>query len=324
MMLSHSRCWMAMLALLLVPAAGCRHGSAGAAPAAQSNLRRYHLRGLILGKSNITGQVMVQQEAIPGFLPAINEAYRVPDSTAFARLSPGDEITAEVLVPAGNDDFSLTNITVTAEPRKDLLPSMLPPHRLLVGEPVPDIPLVNQDGRTIRLQQNRGKAVLITFIDTECTDDCPVLTALFARVNALLERDPKAYAQSRLISVSIDPAHDTPPVLRRYGLKFLHNDPAAFSHWEFADTSAAQLKRLATAFGVAYLPTGGDILHTMQTTLIGPQNTVLRSWEGDDWNPAVVAAAVRAATQQTGASTQATHTAHHSPGNRASVSPAVS
>ncbi len=293
------RCFAALLAVLLALASGCGHGGSPATQAASSSLRRYHLQGLVLGKSAVTGQVMVQQEAIPGFLPATNEAYRVPDAAALARIAPGDEIRADVLAPAKNDNFMLTNIAVNAEPRKNLAPSMLPPHRLLVGEPAPQIPMVNQDGRTIRLPDDRGKAILITFIDTQCSDDCPVITALFARVNALLAKDPKAYAASRLISISIDPAHDTPPVLRRYGLKYLHGDSAAFAHWEFATPSAAHLKRLATSFGVAYLPTRDDILHTMETTLIGPENTVVQSWGGDDWNPAEVAAAVRAAADRT-------------------------
>lgn len=292
-----ARCFAALLAVLLIVAAGCKQDSPRAKPAESSNVRRYQLHGLVLGKSAVTGQVMVQQEAIPGFLPATNEAYRVADSAVLARLEPGDEIRADVLAPAENDNFTLTNIAVTTEPGKNLLPSMLPPHRLLVGEPVPEIPMVNQDGKTIHLQDDRGKAILITFIDTECTDDCPVLTARFAKVNALLSKDPRAYAASRLISISLDPRHDTPPVLRRYGLKYIHGNPAAFSHWEFAVPSASRLKRLATAFGVAYLPTRGDILHTMETVLIGPENTVVRSWGGDDWKPAEVAAAVQAAAE---------------------------
>jgi protein SCO1/2 len=298
MLLAHSaRCFAALLVVLLIAAAGCRQSSSRATPAESSSVRRYHLHGLVLGKSAVIGQVMVRQGAIPGFLPATNETYRVADSAVLARLEPGDEIRADVMAPVENDNFTLTNIAVTAEPGKNLLPSMLPPHRLLVGEPVPDIPMVNQDGRTIHLQDDRGKAILITFIDTECTDDCPVITARFAKVNALLSKDPRAYAASRLISISLDPRHDTPPVLHRYGLKYIHGYSATFSHWEFAVPSAPRLKRLATAFGVAYLPTQGDILHTMETVLIGPENTVVQSWGGDDWNPAEVAAAVQAAAE---------------------------
>jgi protein SCO1/2 len=292
-----ARCPAALLAVLLIVTAGCKQGSSRATSAEISSVRRYHLHGLVLGKSAVTGQVVVQQGEIPGFLPATNEAYRVADSAVLARLQPGDKIRADVLAPAENDNFTLTNIAVVAEREKNLLPSMLPPHRLLVGEPVPEIPMVNQDGRTIHFQDDRGKAILITFIDTECTDDCPVISARFAKVNALLSKDPGAYAASRLISISLDPQHDTPPVLRRYGLKYIHGNPAAFSHWEYAVPSVPRFKRLATAFGVSYLPTHGDILHTMETILIGPENTVLQSWEGDGWNPAEVASAVKAAAE---------------------------
>lgn len=39
----------------------------------------------------------------------------------------------------------------------------------------------------------------------------------------------------------------------------------------------------------------GDIVHTMDVSLIGPNNTLIRSRDGDDWNPVVIAKVVDAA-----------------------------
>ena len=117
-------------------------------------------------------------------------------------------------------------------------------------EPVwPPTPMVNQDGKATSLADFRGKAVLITFVDTQCKDDCPIISHLFSEINQELAKDKKAYAGSDLITISTDPAHDTPAVLHAYGLKYLNGKAAGFSHWQFVHMTPANLKGLATAFG---------------------------------------------------------------------------
>jgi protein SCO1 len=284
--------------IFLIAASGCsRHaGNSGAmqvSSAAKASVSTYPLRGVVLGKADASQRITVHQGAIRGFMPETNEVYTIADKGLFQQLKPGDAITADLLAPSNSDQFRLENVKVVAEPRGGSALASLPAHRLLIGERVPDIPLVNQDGKTINLQQFKGKAVLITFIDTQCTDDCPIITGLFSRVNTLLRGDPVAYADSKLISVSIDPKFDTPPVLWKYGLKYLHDNSEGFSHWEFTDLTPEHLKRLAAAFGVMYAPSpDGDIVHTMQTALIAPDGTVAQLWPGDKWDPKVIARAV--------------------------------
>lgn len=271
---------------------GCNKARPTAYAASDVSYQRHAMHGLVLGKSTVTPQVTVQQGVIRNFMPAMNAVYTVPDVAAFRKLQPGDQIAATVLAPSDGSENRLADIAITAQPTHPMTPAELPPHQLLIGEAVPNIPLVNQDGAPVRLPQFRGKAVLLTFIDTRCTDDCPILTGLFEKVDHLLQRQPSAYAASELLSVTIDPAYDTPAVLRRYGLKYLDGDSAGFSHWSFVDESPANLKKLATAFNVIYRPSKDDIIHTMTTALIAPDGTLVQTWNGDDWNPAQVAAAV--------------------------------
>jgi len=156
---------------------------------------------------------------------------------------------------------------------------------------------VNQDGKTTSLTDFRGKAVLITFVDTQCTDDCPIISHLFAEIDQQLAKHPKAYAGSDLITISIDPEHDTPPVLHAYGLKYMHGKASGFGHWQFVHMTPENLKRLATDFGVSYRKTKDDIEHTMDISLIGPDNTLQKSWSGDDWDPKLISRAVEAAVE---------------------------
>ena len=84
----------------------------------------------------------------------------------------------------------------------------------------PNVLLTTQDGKQVRFYDDlvKGKAVAINIIYTSCTDECPLETARMAEVQRLLGahvgRDVYFY------SISIDPEHDTPPVLKTYSEKF--------------------------------------------------------------------------------------------------------
>ena len=85
-----------------------------------------------------------------------------------------------------------------------------------VGTEIPDVKFVNQDGKTIHLADFRGKAVLVTFIYTRCPfpDFCPLLSHEFAAMDRELKKTPRDYERTHLMSISLDPAYDKPPVLR--------------------------------------------------------------------------------------------------------------
>ena len=293
---------MMLLSIFFTLATGCRQhaGGTGALSAESAGFTLYRIHGIVLGKSAVTQQVTIEQNVIHNVMPATNAVYEIKDPNLLERLQPGDQITADALAPTDGSDGRLNNVTVTASPRDANAPATLPPHLLLVGEQVPDLPLVNENGKTIHFEQFRGRAVLITFIDTQCTDDCPVITGRFRRVNELLSQHPDAFGASHLICVSIDPANDNPPVLRRYGLQYLHGEAGGFSHWGFAVPTPENLRKMAAAFGVIYTPSRGDIDHTMVTALIGPDDTLVRTWGGDDWDPNVIAKAVESATSAQG------------------------
>jgi len=292
----------ALVSIVFAFATGCRqHSGRSGDPSTESagfTLHRVH--GTLLGKSAVTRQVTIRQDVIHNFMPATSVVYQIENPILLERLQPGDEITADATIPTDGSNGRLDNLVVTAEPRDPVSPAILPPHLLLIGEQVPDFPLVNENGRIVHFAQFHGQAVLITFMDTQCTDDCPVITGRFRRVNELLSKNPDAFGASHLISVSIDPANDTPSVLRRYGLQYLHEGASGFSHWGFAVPTPENLRRMAAAFGVLYTPSQGDIDHTMVTALIGPNDTLVRTWGGDDWDPDVIAKAVESAASTRG------------------------
>jgi cytochrome oxidase Cu insertion factor (SCO1/SenC/PrrC family) len=85
---------------------------------------------------------------------------------------------------------------------------------------IPDVELLDQDGRKVRFYSDlvRGKVVAINFIFTTCTTVCPPLGATFARVQK--ELGASAGLEVQLISISVDPATDTPERMKAWGEKF--------------------------------------------------------------------------------------------------------
>jgi protein SCO1/2 len=85
---------------------------------------------------------------------------------------------------------------------------------------IPPVELVSQDGASVRFPEelDDGRPVVVLdFIYTSCTSVCPMTSAVFSQLQALLGEDLK---KTKLVSISIDPEYDTPPRLRDYAKKF--------------------------------------------------------------------------------------------------------
>jgi protein SCO1/2 len=164
------------------------------------------------------------------------------------------------------------------------------------GERVPDLELINQDGKPFRLSDFKGKAILMTFIYTRCPlpEFCPRLSSQFARIQDDLAKTPDDYARTHLLTVSFDPGYDTPAVLRKYGMAYLRDDASGFSHWDFASAPSDKLRDLANAFGLYYNEEDNQISHTMNIILIAPDGTVARYWTAD-WTAPELEAELRQA-----------------------------
>ncbi len=275
---------------------------AGCAPKSQSQgqSQRYHLIGKVVSVDQAQGILLVDHQAIPGFMDAMTMPYPVPDAAALAALAAGDEITADVVVTATGGH--LENIVVTKKGAAGASPAPARMHEPQPGERVPDFTLTNQDGKQIRLSSFRGHVLLVTFIYTRCPfpNYCPLVSKNFAQVYAVTRSDPALRSKIRLLSVSFDPQHDIPAVLRNYAATFQQiTGQPSFDRWEFATAPQEELKKMADFFGLYYDPENGVIIHSMSTSVISPQGAIYK-WYGDnDWSPAdLIADAAKASTPQ--------------------------
>lgn len=285
-------------ALVLLP--GCRKSGQSPAPeTANSQYKVYKLKGKVISTNLKTSEVTVNHQAIPGFMEAMTMPYKVKDPNVLGDLHPGDVITADVLVSQTPDaDVLLDHIVVVAQGKPDYKPTSQY-HVPSPGDQVPDFKLRNQDGRTISLDQFRGKQLLITFIYTRCPmpDFCPRVTRQFAQINRQLQSDPALYSKTHLLCVSFDPENDTPARLRAYGATYIGSDAkSAFMHWDFAVPDKATVDKMAQYFDVGITrDSDSAITHTLSTTLIGADGKVEDFYPGNEWTVDQVLADVKRA-----------------------------
>lgn len=136
----------------------------------------------------------------------------------------------------------LTGGATAAAPRSTSSAATTAPRygRSVVDCAVPAVTLVASDGSRVPLAAELGRKgpVLVQFVFTSCPTICPVLTGTLA---ALERRRPGL----RMLSISIDPAHDTPERLREYAAGF-RTGPG----WRFLTGSAADVLAVQRAFDV--------------------------------------------------------------------------
>ncbi|RIL07557.1 MAG: SCO family protein [Proteobacteria bacterium] len=115
--------------------------------------------------------------------------------------------------------------------------------RSVVRVDVPDVVLLDSAGQPVWTEELlRGEGPwLVNFVYTSCSTVCPVMTSTFASARRKLA---DAGQPVRLVSISIDPEHDTPERLARYASA--HGGDAS---WRFLTGSQQAVRRMQAAFG---------------------------------------------------------------------------
>lgn len=124
----------------------------------------------------------------------------------------------------------------------------------LGNTPAPDFRLVNQFGQATSLSQFRGKVVLLSFEDSECTTVCPLTTQSMVIAKELLG---KAGDSVQLLGVDANP--DATKVSDVMSYSRVHG---MVNEWDFTTGSAAQLKKVWGDYNIAVQVEQGQIDHT--------------------------------------------------------------
>jgi len=115
--------------------------------------------------------------------------------------------------------------------------------RTVASYPVPDLRLLDQESRDVDLAdvlREDGRPIALNFVFTTCNTICPVMTATFAKLRNELG---ESASDLRLVSVTIDPEHDTPAVLHQYAERY-----AAGADWRFLTGTVEEIVAVEKAF----------------------------------------------------------------------------
>jgi protein SCO1 len=289
----------ALFVAALAPVAGC---SNGAPPArnefvARPDAKRYDLKGKVVRADLTHRKVTLAHDAIPDYMDAMTMEFSVKEQWAIEQMAAGDTVQATLVIDGARswiESPAITKAVTTANaPRGSWVPAD-------PGTPVPDVPLVDQDDTPFRLARFKGNLLLITFSFTRCPlpDYCPLMMKHFAAIEKATAQDASpSLKHARLLTVTIDPAYDTPARLREYGAKHATGDGPGkqFSRWTLATGTAADVKKLAGFFGLDYYDSTDRIIHSLRTAIVDPDGRVVKVFEGNEWTVEDVMRELRAA-----------------------------
>ncbi|MGB6028588.1 MAG: SCO family protein [Rhodanobacter sp.] len=153
---------------------------------------------------------------------------------------------------------------------------------------VPAVLLETQSGARLNLADLRGRWVLVDFVYTRCQSWCLALGGEFAQLQDQLDA-PLAEDKLVLLSISFDPAHDTPAELSAYQERFRSRGHGWIAARPMSDEGSRQLLR---TFGVTVVPDGmGGYVHNAAIQVVDPQGRLVRIL--DTGNTQTVAQTVR-------------------------------
>jgi protein SCO1/2 len=260
----------------------------------------YDTRGVVRGFSPDRSAIEIQHENIPGFMPSMTMPFVARDPKQIADLKTGDAISFRIAVT--KKDFWIENVKKirredvnVAEPKRTSPVSAEHDVRLKEGDEMPAFSVTNQNGERISLDTFRGQPLVLTFVFTRCPvpNFCPRVSNNFEQLQAAIKTGSGALANTRLLSITLDPDYDTPKILSDYA-GFHHADPQI---WTFATGDEKDIDSLTRAFSVYRQAEGGTISHGLATALINRNGTVERIWRGNAWTPAEVTEAIQAETK---------------------------
>lgn len=283
-------------ALLLL--CGCEHKSSTAATATDTNRQVFQVKGLLKELKQNGKTVVIAHEEIPDYMVAMTMDFDVKDKNELKGLQPNDYLAFQMVVtkddgwienlrkipaPAPADAGKIitlggTNDTNAVTFRKS--PIVEP---LSLGDKVPDYKFTNQFGMPISLAQYQGRALGVTFIFTRCPFPtfCPRMSQFFQKAQTALKA--QSNTNWALLSLSFDPAWDTPERLHRYATPYNLDS----NHWQFATSDLWTVDGFSEQVGLTFYRATPTALpeHNLRTVVIDAKGRLQKIYLGNEWTP---------------------------------------
>jgi cytochrome oxidase Cu insertion factor (SCO1/SenC/PrrC family) len=158
-------------------------------------------------------------------------------------------------------------------------------HRIM---PAPEGRVLDVDGRATRLSRYlRDRITLLGFIYTTCADPdgCPLAYRVFDALKEAIADAPHLHGKVRFVTLSFDPARDTPETMGRYaGSRVVEGDGGL--RWYFLTTrSAKELHPLVEGFGQEVTRSGRELSHVLKVFLIDRRGDIREIYSSNFLHP---------------------------------------
>lgn len=181
-------------------------------------------------------------------------------------------------------------------------------YTLPVIKPAADGSLLDSAGKPIRLAGlTRGRITVMSFIYTRCAaaKACPMAAGVLQELHGESAEDPALAKELRLVSMSFDPANDTPERMAAYSKLAAEHPTGAL--WHFVTTpSQAELQPILAAYGQAVdrksnpLDPTGPLNHTLRVFLIDRAGNIRNIYSSRTLDLRLVLADVRTLMMEKG------------------------
>lgn len=262
----------------------------------EAKTQSFEVRGIVRGFAPDRSTIEIEHENIPDFMPSMTMAFTLRDPKAIANLAADVAIKFRLVV---GKTASWIDQIERIDPASVQLPARIAAApagganfgRVRVGDMMPPFELNDQDGHLITLETFHGRPFLLTFIFTRCPipNFCPLMARNFSELQNAIKSGSGRLAGTRLLSISFDPEHDTPAVLKARA-EAEEADPMI---WTFATGAPAQIAGLTSSFSVLVQPERGSIAHALATALIDREGRIVEIWRGNGWKVEQVLAALK-------------------------------
>jgi protein SCO1/2 len=252
--------------------------------------RQYAVRGMVVSVNRSAHTFTASIDAIPGYMSAMTMPFDVRVAAILEGLAPGTIVEFTLVVEERSsyaenirivryqsveqDPFTASRLTLLNDIVRG---SAVKP--VSVGEEVPDFTLRDQRQLPIRLSDFGGKVVALNFIYTSCPlpNFCLRLANNF---NVLQKRFQRELGRDLvLLTVTFDPAHDTPAVLAEYARQWR----ADAATWHFLTGPEGEVQRLCEMFAVHAFANEGLLDHSLHTVLIDRKRRLVANIEGNQF-----------------------------------------
>ncbi|HLX12560.1 MAG TPA: SCO family protein [Bacteroidota bacterium] len=140
---------------------------------------------------------------------------------------------------------------------------------------MPYFSLTSQENRPVSAHDFDGKVVIADFIFTSCAGPCPMMSSRMKEIQSDLADDPSI----RLVSFSVDPETDTPPVLAEYA----HQYGADNTRWTFLTGDKRTILGMTkTNFHLAVENDSGAIAHSTKFVLVDKHSNIRGYYDSDE------------------------------------------